>query len=197
MINYYINFFQIVKDLLPHFLQKKGVLAWIDPNQFFWVTSGGESWNTGSATRHLDWLKALVAPLVSLNLSLVQFVDSIRYKMYVTGQIVYLEHYLNDIFDANQRRIYIDDGDASVPLLLYNKAEVLHFDVHNKSEGQVDPVLLNRADFADQVDFNIIIPWNNISTTEENKMKAHVIKYKNSGKRFKVTVTAAGPNYPI
>lgn len=197
MRNYYIDFYKVVKDLLPHFLQKKGVLSWVDSNNFFWVTADGQNWSTGAASRHLQWLKTLVTPLFYLNTLLAEFVNKIRYKMYLTGQVVYLEHYINDLFDNNFRRIYIQDGDASLPLFLNNKIEGDTFDIYNKSEGQTDAILLNRADFASQVDFKVKIPWENIPTSERNKIKAYIDKYKIAGKRYSINTTVGGPSYPI
>lgn len=194
---YNIDFYKLVKNLLPQFLQKKGVLSWVDTSNFFWVTSDGQAWNTGEATRHLQWLKSLVAPLFSLNAIFGVYVDEVRAQLYMTGQVIYMEHYLNDIFDNNARRIYIEDGDASLPLIMYNKDETDSFTIYNKSENQTDSILLNRSDLENQVDFKIKIPWENIPTIEKNKMAAHVNKYKIAGKRFSINTTVGGSSYPI
>lgn len=195
---YTIDFYdKIAKDLLPHFLQQKGIDAWVTATPFPWVTIGGSSWSTGYASRHLKWLACIMAPLQELNTTFKAFVADVRYQMYLNGQVQYLEHYLNDLYDNSLRRIYIEDGDAGTPFFVYNKADGTQNEyVYNKSELETAPVLYNQADYADQVDFIVVIPWSNIPSAEETIMKAYVNKYKLAGKRFSIQVTGGGPAWP-
>lgn len=195
MRNYFIDFPKISKDLLPHFLQTKGVLSWITSGDFFWVTAEGDSWTTGSASRHLAWLRVLVSPLTTLNAVFRAFVDNTRYSMYLTGQVIYLEHYLNDIFDPIVRRIYIEDGDASVTLFLNRKPDQPII-IYNKSESVSAPILLTKEDLLNTADFCVVIPYQNITALGIAQLNARVKQYKQAGKRFKIVTTFGGPSWP-
>jgi len=196
--SYTIDFYdKVAKDLLPHFLQKAALSSWVTSGGFPWVTITGDTWNSGVAMRHLKWLKALMAPMDELNTTFKAWVADIRYQMYLNGQVQYLEHYLNDLYDASLRRIYIEDGNAGVPFFLYNKADgTLNEYIYNKSEGETAPIVYNQADYAGQDDFRVVIPWSTIPSDEETIMKAYVRKYKLAGKRFSIEVTLGGPAWP-
>lgn len=196
--SYTIDFYdKVAKDLLPHFLQKKALNAWVTADGFPWVTVSGETWNSGSASRHLKWLACLMKPMDQLNTTFKNWVADVRGQMYLSGQVLYMEHYLNDLYDATLRRIYIDDGDAGTPFFVYNKADLTQNEyVYNKSESETAPVLYNHADYAGQVDFIVVIPWASIPSDDETIMKARVNKYKLAGKRFSIQVTGGGPAWP-
>jgi hypothetical protein len=197
MRTYFVDFYKMAKDLLPHFLQKKAAMAWVTASDFFWITVDGQAWGTDSAARHLAWLRALMAPLQSLNVAFREYVAEVRYAMYLTGQVIYLEHYLNDLYDPVARRIYIEDGDAGVPLFLYNKEEAqAPIIIYNKAESETAPVLFIKADVEGQFDFAIVIPWANIPDVEALKMRSRVNKYKIAGKRYDIVVTPGGPAWP-
>lgn len=194
MRTYKIDFAKLAKDLLPHFLQKSQILVWVTGDNFAWVTAQGQAWVTGTAVRHVKWLGALVAPLESLNALFRDYVADIRYSMYMTGQVVYLEHLLNDIYDSVARRIYIEDGDATQPMLLYNKAETPESEViRNKAEGGVDSVLYNRAEAFGQVDFVVVLPFGEIPDFWDAQIRANINKYKLAGKRYRIDITPGGP----
>lgn len=188
MITYAISLYQIAKNLLPHFLQKKTLLGWITSDNFFWVTASGESWDSGSATRHLDWLRSLMAPLQSLNAQFVAYTEDVRYRLNLTGQVIYLEHYLNDLYDNVERRIYITDGDAILPVFVYNKSELQEpVKIYNKSELQEPIYLTNKEEYDGNVDFIINIPYDTTTTPILlDKIKASTNIYKPAGRRYRI-----------
>ena len=55
------------------------------------------------------FLYLILHPLKAVNILFDQYKTDTNYKLIFNGQIVYLEHYLNDIYDNTQRRIYIQD----------------------------------------------------------------------------------------
>lgn len=195
MITYAINLYQIAKNLLPHFLQKKTLLGWITADNFFWVTASGESWDSGAATRHLDWLKALMAPIQSLNAELQAFVTDVRYRLTITGQVIYLEHYLNDLYDPIDRRIYIEDGNPIAPVFLYNKSETAEdVVIYNKSESELPVYLVTKAEDVSNVDFIIVLPYDTDTTPILiDKVKASTNIYKPAGRRYSIQSTDGGP----
>jgi hypothetical protein len=195
MISYIIDMYQLARNLLPHFLQRKAFLGWITADDFFWVTATGETWGTGDASRHLAWIRALMAPLSSLNITFMTNVNDIRYRLNLTGQVIYLEHWLNDLFDNNLRRIYITDGDATSPLFLFNKADTQEpVTIYNKSEAQPPVYLTNRVESEGQVDFIIHIPFE-IATSQATlvpKLKSATNIYKPAGRRYSIQDTLGG-----
>lgn len=195
MISYIIDMYQLAKNLLPHFLQRKSVLGWITQDNFFWVTATGETWGTGDASRHLAWLRALMAPLSTLNVIFMTAVNDIRYRLYLTGQVIYLEHYLNDLFDPISRRIYIEDGNPTTSFFLYNKADnVTDPVIYNKSEAQPPVYITNRSEAEDDVDFIIYIPFDLVTSqaTLEPKIKTSTNRYKPAGRRYLIIDTLGG-----
>lgn len=195
MRTYFVDVYKMAKDLVLHFLQDGGLIGW-GTSGMLWVVEG-IAFGGGSPSRHLAWVKSLVAPLKSLNVTFRAYVDEVRYKMYITGQVVYLEHYLNDLYDPVVRRIYISDGDAGVPLFLYRKADNQPITVYNKSEGETPPFMLNKGDFEGQVDFIVNLPYEEVPATALNKMRAQINRYKQAGKRYKFTSQVGGPPYPF
>jgi hypothetical protein len=194
MRTYIVSFYQIAKNLLPHFLQRKAVLGWITEAGLFWVTATGESWVTGSAARHLAWLRALMAPMESLNAIFAAYVDDVRYRLSITGQVIYLEHYLNDLYDPLDRRIYISDG-SPLLLFLFNKADGQDaFVIYNKSESQTPVYLPNKEDTENNVDFIINIPYNSTTTPILlDKIRASTNVYKPAGRRYRIDDDPTGP----
>lgn len=91
-----IDFIDIMKKNIPVFLRK---------------------------TRLLDFVSSLLKPLRTLNDLLLLFRDDIDYKLLFNGQVIVLEHYLNDIYDPVLRRIFISDYQKIKIDYLYNKQE--------------------------------------------------------------------------
>jgi hypothetical protein len=195
MISYIIDFYLLAKNLVPHFLQRKAVLGWTTLDDFFWVTATGETWGTGDAARHLAWLRALIQPMLTLNITMMTTVNSIRYRMNLTGQVIYLEHWLNDLFDVDLRRIYISEGDSTSPQFLYNKADSADpLVIYNKSESQPPVYLTNRVEREGEVDFVINIPFDLATSqaTLESKLKTATNIYKSAGRRYSIADTTGG-----
>lgn len=84
-------------------------------------------------TFNVAWLKALISPLVTQYNSFITYRTEIQYKLNHNGQVCYLEAVLNDTFDVDERRIYLEDaGGESVTLL--------------QRDTDLEPVILNDDD---------------------------------------------------
>ncbi|MCF8219399.1 MAG: hypothetical protein K9J21_10515 [Bacteroidales bacterium] len=70
------------------------------------------------------WIKAMHAYLFKLNDEFKQFVLDTKYKLKIDGRKIYLEHYLNDLYDDVQRRIYIETNQLPDQLFLFKKQEI-------------------------------------------------------------------------
>ena len=158
MNNYVILFANFVNGIVPYDLWKPRMIAWVN---------------------------SLIAPLQLLNGDFQSFVSSVRYKMYLTGQVIYLEHYLNDLFDASERRIYISDSLPALAPFLYNKVDGEHLTIYNKSEGQAPVYLYTKEDLSGQNDFIINVPAViPVTANLEKQIEAAVERYKQAGARY-------------
>lgn len=75
----------------------------------------------------IAWINSMHAYLFLINDKFKAFVLEVRYKLQINGQKIYLEHYLNDLFDDTQRRIYIDTNQLPAMLFTFKKQEVPAF----------------------------------------------------------------------
>lgn len=182
-----LNFIEIVKSVMPYFLIGDAGQSWVTAGAQSWILGNGQSWFTGG-NRMVDWLKSLVAPIQSLHIKFNAFVDIKRYEINLTGQVVYLEHYLNGIFDPTEKRIFISDGSPIFSSIIYNKSEAIHSSViYNKSENEESALVYNKAELATQNDFIVNVP-SAITLTVEllNQIKASVNLYKQAGSRYTI-----------
>ena len=188
-MNYAVDLYKLCRHLVPPHLQGGRVLQWTTRPGLFWATRAGQAWSTGSASRQMAWVRVLTGQVQALLGQFVALVADVRYRLSMTGQVIYLEHLLNDHFDLDQRRIYITDGAVVVdPLFIYlkpNPGETLT----TKADTSTDPlVLYNRADYAANVDFVIHIPSDlTLTTSVLALLRALVARYKLAGARYRIS----------
>lgn len=135
-----------------------------------------------------DWMGANLAPLQSLNETFADWADGIRYNVSFTGQVIYLEHALNDRYDSTLRRIYIEDpsGTQVLTTTLYNQIEQQAQTIMwNKAEAQPSPIFRNLAEvFTTGDDFIVKIPSAINTTINQAKMRRLIDRYRTAGKRY-------------
>lgn len=93
---YKLDFYRLAVLLLPTFLRKGKMIA---------------------------WLKVLITPIVSLQYKFQRKRKDDIYKLNHNGQVCYLRKVLNDRFDKEKRRIKIVDGIRYHPKYIYTRAE--------------------------------------------------------------------------
>lgn len=138
------------------------------------------------------WIGSLVQPIQSLNVLLVSFITKIRYDLLFTGQVVYLEHILNDVFDASTRAIYIDDPAVYVEEnYIFNHPETSDtLIVYNKVEAQPELYIFNAEEYNSlNVDFIVFIPDTIVfNAAVEVQMRAVIDRYRHVGRRYRFEV---------
>lgn len=163
MSKYNILFEKIARLLIPPFLRKQ---------------------------KMLDWLRALLRPIQTLNTRFSNFILEIRYRTRFNGQVLHLERVLNDRFDDLLRRIYIVDGQSlGLPIYIYNRTESRQAYVYNRSEPQNPEFYLrNRLEFFSVVDFVVWVPVSilNADPEAEQRIRATVNTYRIAGRRFSI-----------
>lgn len=148
---YSIDYNRLVCLLLPTFLRKAKLVA---------------------------MLQAFLKPLDGLHYIWILFREANIYKLEKTGQICYLRGALNDTFDPDFRRIYIDGsgGDAE-KTFIYNPAE-------NQTKYLGTLYIRTALEFADNgADFLVYMP-SSIVATQIFELEALIDFYKLAGKRY-------------
>lgn len=135
--------------------------------------------------RNREFIYALLKPLKDLHESFKQLRNTTAYKLSFNAQIVYLEHYLNDQYDPNNRGIYIEDVANIEYVYLFNKLENRPAIIlHNKSENKAPCYLRNKQEYSTAVDYIIKVPIG--VNYNDLKMRSQVLFYNNAGRRFKI-----------
>lgn len=185
-----IDIHKIIKHVIPHFLQKNAMSnVWITPDNFIWFTPTGQAWGSQTSDRHLGWLRALLHPLQLLINSFLEVVHDSFYKVSITGQVIYLEHLLNDKLDSTSRRIYITDGTLVVPPYIYKKSESKPVRyIYKKSENKPSWYLYDSEAYGSQtVKFIIYVPTTMvIDDTLTNLITALINPYRRAGTIFEI-----------
>lgn len=141
-----------------------------------------------------DFIRALIAPISQLKSFFDNFKKLISYKIMITGQVVYLERALNDEFDYNERRIFIEDIYKQPSTNLYDRAD---WDQLADSEkvylydrnDEIPQNLYDRDSGADAGGFVIHVPFM-LSEQQRIKMHALVRYYKLPGKNYMIIENA-------
>lgn len=127
-----------------------------------------------------------VSPLSRLVHDLRKFRSSTNYRLQHNGQVCKLRGALNDEFDPEERRIYIEDHDSTSRVELstiYLRSEKKWVMVPQRGTGSV---IINSRGFAGTsgIDFWIYAPSE--LSNELTRMKAFVNSYKLASKRFTI-----------
>lgn len=123
--------------------------------------------------------------LKSIHTQFLQFRNDTTYWLYFNGQIIYMEHVLNDQFDPANRGIYIENLADIQYDYLYNAIEQrtpIYLD--NVSENKPPDYFVNQSEYDAHTTFIVWVP--STVTFDANKMKAIVNKYRIAGKTYQI-----------
>jgi len=135
----------------------------------------------------VDFVEAILKPLEEVNFNLKIFRKRSIYKVVNNGQVVYLQAVLNDQYDRDQRRIYIDSAELKDPLYIYAQNELK--DVYLGEEYLYSQ---NETDTSASVDFIVYIPveYRPFSPRDLEifliQMRSLINYYKLASKRYKI-----------
>lgn len=141
-------------------------------------------------SRMVEYMAALLAPLQVINGYFASHVETIRYDLKFNGQVMYLEHLLNDTFDDSLRRVYIDDpaGQQIFTPYLFNKIEMqppLHlYNVADAKPLLDNIVLRNTPELVVTTDFVVHVPAAVFNPTIQTQMSDLIDRYRIAGKRY-------------
>lgn len=132
--------------------------------------------------RLMAFVNALIAPLQQLNTAANDWANSVFYDVQFNGQVVMLEHLLNDTFDDTSRRITITDGEPTATPTLRNKIEARPTMIIRRWNEDGTPNILRPASF-DRPNFVVNRNGANIDPT---KATAIINRYKIAAKTFTI-----------
>lgn len=136
----------------------------------------------------MDFLASLLSAWKEVNAKFDGLCDLQDYQLKFTGQVIYLEHTLNDTFDDTLRRIYIQDGFRLPKVFLYNTAEQRdHTYLYNTVEGGAHTYLYNLAEYVDDIDFVVMVPNAILSAVDNDLIREVVERYRQAGKSYVLT----------
>lgn|SRR5690606_25589217 len=126
----------------------------------------------------MAWLYAFIRPIVTLHTTWKQYRESNIYKLTHNGQVCYLRKALNDRFDPELRRIYIDGtGGEAQKTFIYTPAE-------NQTKYLGTIYLYQALEFSDTgADFLVYVPQS-IAVWLPFEIRALIDFYKLGGKRY-------------
>ncbi len=159
-MNYRFNIRKFISDALPYILRKPKILAFVG---------------------------CLFAPFQNCIYLLLNFIQTTRYNLKITGQTIVLQNFLNDKIDFIQRRIIIEH-----PLItenyIWKKIENQNPDfVPFKSEPyDAFFVKYKNENLTGVVDFVVKIPAD--ISLQIPKIKALVEAYKLAGKTYQIKI---------
>lgn len=96
----------------------------------------------------IDFINCITKPLRTIQSKLYVKSHELKYSLSFNGQVIYLEHILNDLFDPVLRRIFITNQPLSSyqyiynyeeghdPIFIFNESEDLPFFINNRVEFQ-------------------------------------------------------------
>lgn len=163
MINqiiYNINFANLRQWLIPSFLRKSKMLAWI---------------------------AVFTSPFETLHISKQEFRASIRYKLQHNGKPIYLEKVLNEYYNIAgydhqnhqaTKQIYIGPGENLAPLYVYTEAEDEPLYLYTEAEDEPKHIYKQTEIDEAHADFTILVPTS--LTFIEAELRALVDYYINT-----------------
>ena len=134
----------------------------------------------------VEFIKQLTFPLKYLYDSFYLFFNKNKYDVSMNGQVINLEHLLNENFDKIDQSIFISDGQGLSPIHLFNQSEgneLTH--LFNRSEGSELTHLFNRSEINSNQSFIVNIP-NSVIIDNESHLIALIDKYKQFGKKYSI-----------
>ncbi len=163
MINLFVNFKEVFKYLIPTPLR---------------------------GNRFVAWIGALLEPLQTVNGYFSTWGATVRYYLRFNGQVIYLEHLLNDQFDDTLRRVYIDDpsGQQIFTPYVFNQVEqqppLYLYTVADAKPLLENIVLRNTMELVVTDDFIVHVPAGIFDSTIQIQMSRLIDKYRIACKRY-------------
>lgn len=120
--------------------------------------------------KHLLLLKAFYSAFETVLNAIISYRVQTAYELSFTGSKIYMEHWLNDRFDEQLRRIYIQNTGFINPGYRYNKDENRDRWIYNKDENETVSYMYNRSEIINQPLFIVYVPMD-IELTQRMRLR--------------------------
>lgn len=117
------------------------------------------------------FLTAIGKALNNLRSKIEVMVDNVYYDLTITPQVCYLEQMLNDYFDSNQRRIYIEETETVQGYYLFRNTDPEYMKFYFGHAWFVEDTRYSNT----SAGFTVVLPTD-IKATD--KMRALIERYK-------------------
>lgn len=132
----------------------------------------------------MSLMYSILKPLKTLNTSFVAFRLAVQRKLRFNAQIIYLEHFLNDLYDPANKGIYIEDlANLELAYVFNHIEERPALYLYNDFE-QIPVYLFNNSEQNGQVEYIVRVPTDVVYN--ELLMRKQIQTYNIAGKRFEI-----------
>ena len=135
----------------------------------------------------LQYIYAIANVLKDVNIEFNTFSDAINFTIRFNSQTIYLEEYLNRVYDPSLKRIFINTVATADTNYLYRfeEARTAAIVIRNRSEGfTANNFLRRREERAVDIDYTINIPVS--ITFDNNEVSSRVDIFNAAGKRYTI-----------
>ncbi|MGR3790663.1 hypothetical protein ACUXZJ_07105 [Flavobacterium sp. TN-1] len=129
----------------------------------------------------IAFLQCLTKPIDLIYKDWVKSREKDWYRLAHNGQVCKLEKVLNDEFDKEKRRIYIDDGDSFAQEYIFTQDESEKVFLGDTLFVYSDEEYENTG-----VDFVVYVPAELVGKINHHKLNYLIKYYKLAGKRYRI-----------
>ena len=152
------DFKKLAKKVLPHFLRKERIIAFVSSS---------------------------IRPLKTVNDLLLDLRDDIELKLSFSAETISLEKFLNDNFDPSNKNIFISDTLIIEELFIRRNEELRPAPfIFLNSEAKPPRFIYRNEEFEVQSDYIINIPASVVF--DEDVVRSEVNTYNLAGKKFEI-----------
>ncbi len=135
------------------------------------------------------WLQVLITPIRELYNNFLKYRKQVNYKLSHNSQVCYLQKVLNDAFDNELRRIYIENGVFLKALYVYTPKEELPVYIGTEYIYSDEDLIGGQDDFIVNVPIDLK-PSSTIALEGIlSDMKGLINEYKLASKTYSITWT--------
>lgn len=136
-------------------------------------------------SKMIAWLRCLMKPVANLHTQFVNYRRGAIYKIDHTPQVFSLENVLNDAFDVQLRRIYIDDGAYRDGVYFYNPEEQKPVPFYDPIENAPVHFYAGSQLQSLDMDFVVTVPFS-LTEAQEIRMRSLIDFYRLPDKTYKI-----------
>lgn len=143
--------------------------------------------------KFMAWIYSFIKPITTFHYNWKIFRKENLYKIEHTWQVCYMRGALNDEFDQELRRIYIEDNELYQTTYVHTEPEEQELWLNVEAETELDETIWIYTEAETEetgVDFIVFVP-ESIAATQTHELRATIDFYKLGGMKY-IIETIAG-----